>query len=173
MKKIINRLSILTIILAFSTGISAQTNFNVPPNYEFNVKEDYARYETDIITASKWLEEIDLDKEEAKRKEVSSFVMKWILGSPTVSVGLSEKIMKLYEKNDKILINYMAAYSAYWLQNKTTATKSAGVKAGLVSMMNVYKKGIKIKKNKEMDKLIKLTEEAKLDEYVSENLQAF
>jgi hypothetical protein len=171
MKKIINRLAILTLILAFKTGIFAQTNFTVPANYEFNVKEDYAKYEADIITASKWLEEIDLDKDEAKRKEVSAFVMKWIIGSPTVSVELNEKIMKLYNKNDKILINYMAAYSAYWLQNKSSATKPAAIKAGLISMMNVYKKDISIKKNKDMDKLIKLTEENKLDEYIAENFK--
>ncbi len=158
-------------MLVFNTAISAQTNFNVPTNYQLNVKEDYAKYESDIITAAKWLEEIDLDKEEDKRKEVSSFVMKWIIGSPTVSVELSQKIMDLYKKNDKLLINYMGAYSAYWLQNKSTATKAAGVKAGLVSMMNVYKKDIEIKKNKEMDKLIKLTEENKLDQYIAENFK--
>ena len=171
MKKITRLLSILMLILVFSKNISAQTKFNVPANYQLVVKEDYAKYEADIITAAKWLEEIDLDRDEDKRKEVSSFVMKWIIGSPSVSVELSEKIMDLYKKNDKILINYMAAYSAYWLQNKSAATKPGGVKAGLTSMMNVYKKDINIKKNKEMDKLIKTTGEGKLDEYIAENFK--
>jgi hypothetical protein len=171
MKKITRLLSILMLVFIFNTTISAQTKFNVPANYQLNVKEDYAKYEADIITAAKWLEEIDLDQDEAKRKEVSAFVMKWILGSPTVNVDLTQKIMDLYKKNDKILINYMAAYSAYWLQNKATATKSAGIKAGLISMMHVYKKDIAIKKNKEMDKLIKLTEENKLDQYIAENFK--
>jgi len=171
MKNITRFLSIIMLILVFTTTVSAQTKFNVPANYQLNVKEDYAKYEADIITAAKWLEEIDLDRDEDKRKEVSSFVMKWIIGSPSVSVELSEKIMNLYNKNDKILINYMAAYSAYWLQNRSTATKPAAVKAGLISMMNVYKKDIQIKKNKEMGKLIKLTEEGKLDQYIAENFK--
>lgn len=169
MKKIITLLSLLTCTLAFNSSVLAQTKFNVPENYELNVKEDYVRYEADIIAAAKWLEEIDLDKDEAKRKEVSAFVMKWIIGSPSVSVELNEKIMKLYGKNASILINYMAAYSAYWLQNKSSATKPAAIKAGLTSMMKVYKKDIEIKKNKDMDKLIKLTEENKLDDYIVEN----
>jgi hypothetical protein len=171
MKKINSLLPVLICMFVFNTDILAQTKFNVPPNYELNVKEDYAKYEADIITASKWLEEIDHDRDEDKRKEVSAFVMKWIIGSPTVTIDLSEKISKLYGKNAKLLINYMAAYSAYWLQNKSAATKPAAIKAGLISRMKVYKKDIDIKKSKEMDKLIKLTEENKLDQYISENFQ--
>jgi hypothetical protein len=35
-------------------------------------------------------------------------------------------------------------------------------------MMNVYKKGIEISKSKEMDKLIKLTDDNKLDDYIND-----
>ena len=34
--------------------------------------------------------------------------------------------------------------------------------------MNVYKRGINITKGKEMEKLIKLTEENKIDEYIKQ-----
>lgn len=172
MKKITTLLFVLACMFACNSVLHAQTKFNVPANYELVVKEDYAKYEADIITASKWLEETDLDQDEDKRKEVNAFVMKWIIGSPTVSIGLSEKITNLYGKNSQLLVNYMAAYSAYWLQNKGTAVKSAAIKAGLVSMMKVYKKDIKIKKSKEMEKLIKLADENKIDDYINENLQS-
>lgn len=171
MKKITRLLFALTCMFTFNTVTLAQTKFTVPANYQLVVKEDYAKYEADIITASKWLEETALDQDEDKRKEVSSFVMKWIIGSPTVTIDLSDKISKIYGKNAQLLINYMAAYSAYWLQNKSSATKPAATKAGLISMMNVYKKDINIKKSKEMEKLIKLTEDGNLDKYIAENFQ--
>lgn len=171
MKKITTLLFALACMFVCNSILLAQTKFNVPANYELVVKEDYAKYEADIIAASKWLEETDLDRDEDKRKEVSAFVMKWIIGSPTVTIDLSEKISKIYGKNTSLLINYMAAYSAYCLQNKSSATKPAATKAGLISMMNAYKKDINIKKSKEMEKLIKLTEENKLEEYIAENFK--
>ncbi len=158
----------LTLIVLSGPNIFAQATFEVPSNYQLNVKEDYAKYEADIIAASNWLEKNDLDKEPEKRKEVSAFVMKWIIGSPSVNVSLTEQIQKLYGKNASLLIIYMGSYTRHFLENKSSATVFSGTKAGLTSMMNVYKKGIDIKKSKEMEKLIKLAEENKIDEYITE-----
>lgn len=171
MKKNFRQFAMFLAMICIGNRICAQTTFEVPANYSLDTKSDYEKYEADIITAAKWLEENDLDKEQDKRKEVSSFVIKWILGSPSVTVDLSDRLSKLYGKNDFLLINYMAGYSAYCLQNKTTATKTLAAKAGLISMMNVYKKAIRIKDCKGMEKLIKLTEENKLDDYVAENFK--
>ena len=112
-----------------------------------------------------------MDKEPDKRKEVSAFVMKWIIGSPSVNVSLTEQLQKLYGKNASLLIIYMGSYTRHFLENKTTATQFSGTKAGLISMMTVYKKDIDITKSKEMEKLIKLTEENKLDEYITEKFK--
>jgi predicted Fe-Mo cluster-binding NifX family protein len=62
----------------------------------------------------------------------------------------------------------MASYSAYSLENKN-ADKIAATKAGIISMINVYKKGISISKSKEMEKAIKALDQNKLDEYIAKN----
>lgn len=49
--------------------------------------------------------------------------------------------MKLYGKNNELLVLYMGSYSSYFIENKN-ADKTSAIKAGLVSMINVYKKGI-------------------------------
>jgi hypothetical protein len=171
MKKITQTLLAFTIAVLSVLNISAQTAFEVPVDYQLNVKEDYPKYEADIIAAANWLESNDLNKESQKRKEVSAFVIKWITGSPYVTVSLTEQVSKLYGKNSSLLIIYMASYTKHYLENKTSATQFSGTKAALISMMNVYKKGIEISKTKEMEKLIKLTEENKLDEYITEKFK--
>lgn len=168
MNKTITFLSGIALLLLSYTDISAQTKFEVPADVQLNVKEDYAKYESDIIAAANWLETNPLDRETEKRKEVSAFVLKWIMGSPTVNVSLTEQIQKLYGKNASLLVIYMGSYTRHFLENKTTATVFSGTKAGLISMMNVYKKDIDISKSKEMEKLIKLTDENKLDEYIKQ-----
>jgi hypothetical protein len=112
-----------------------------------------------------------LDKETDKRKEVNSFVLQWISGSSTINIDINEKLSKIYGKNAQLLGVYLASYARNFLENKNTATKFSATKAGLISMMNVYRKGIDISKSKEMVKLIELTNENKLDDYINENFK--
>jgi hypothetical protein len=144
----------------------AQTKFEMPQNIQLKSDADYAKYEADIINAAKWLEETDLDKETKKRQEVNAFVMNWLTGTPNVSVDITEPILKLYEGNRELLAIYLASYSRNFLENKTSATKLTAIKAGLTSIVNVYKKGIALNKNKEMEKLVKSYDQGKLDEYI-------
>jgi len=161
-------LALLTSALAIMNFVTlhAQTNPDIPQNVELKSKEDYAKYETTIIKAAKWLEETDLNKEPGKRQQVNSFVIQWISGSPDITVDLTEQLGKVYGKNPQLLALYMAAYAGNFIENKDSATKFTATKAGLISIMNVYKKGIEITKSKEMDKLISLTSDNKLDDYI-------
>ncbi len=154
-----------------TTTITAQTKFTVPQNVVLVAKEDYAKYETDIINAAKWLEQTDLDGKEDKRKEVSKFVVEWLTGSPTVTLTFTESLTKLYGKNTALLTIYIGSYCREYLEHKTTATVFSAAKAGVTSMMNVYKKDIEIKKCKEMDKVIKLADDGKLDDYIKDKFK--
>jgi hypothetical protein len=162
---------VLALLIIISGTISAQTKFTVPKNVVLVAKEDYAKYEDDIIKAAKWLEETALDREEDKRVEVNRFVMQWVMGSPTVNVPLTDAIAKLYGKNTALLPIYIASYTREFLEHKTTATPFSAAKAGIISMMNVYKKDIQITGSREMDRVIKLADDNKLDDYVREKLK--
>lgn len=161
---------LILLLVGFST-LKAQTSFEVPQNVELNTANDYAKYEQSIIDAAKWLEATDLNKEKEKRQEVNGFVLKWVSGSPTITVEIAEPLGKIYGKNIQLMAIYLASYARNFIENKNSATKFSARKEALISMMNVYKKGIDIKKSKEMDKLIKLTDENKLDDYINKNFK--
>jgi len=155
----------LLLALSFTASTTfAQTSFEVP-DAVLNTKEDYAKHEADVIAAAKWLEETDLDKERDKRTQVGAFVVKWILGSPTVHVEMNRPLLNLIGKNDALLTIYMASYARHTLENKG-ADKFASNKAALQSLINVYKKGISIKESKEMEKISKMSDED-LEKYIA------
>ncbi|HMO63119.1 MAG TPA: hypothetical protein PKC39_13090 [Ferruginibacter sp.] len=166
------RATVLFILLSISTAcsVTAQVIFEVPQNVQLNVKEDYPKYTADIITAAKWLEETDLDKQPEKRREVTAFAMKWVLGCPMFDVMITEQLSKIYGKNQQLLALYLISYSAKMLETNNYSDKFTATKAAVTSMMNVYKKGIDMLKTKEMGKLIKLNEEGKLDDYIKQKL---
>lgn len=158
------------LITLFFSGISAaQTTFEVPQKVVLESDSDYPKYNNDIINAAKWLEETDLNKETAKRKEVNAFVIKWISGTPDISVAITESLTKLFGENNELMVVYLASYSKEFLENKN-ATDATATKAALISIIKVYKKGIAITKNKDMDKAVKAYDENKLDKYMADKL---
>ncbi|MCL9806302.1 hypothetical protein NAT51_12260 [Flavobacterium amniphilum] len=152
--------------LFISIAATAQTSFEVPQNVVLETPADFTKYEADVINASKWLEETNLDKETEKRQDVNTFLLQWITGSPTVSVEINDYLGKIYGDNTQLLAIYLGSYSRHFLENKNSATASSATKAGIISMITVYKKGISIVKSKEMEKVIKFYDQNKLDEYL-------
>lgn len=159
-------LTLALLIGAFTTVI-AQVQFEVPQDLQLRNKDDYAKYEPSVIDAAKWLEQTDLNQQEEKRKQVNQFVFQWVSGSPTVNIDLGESIFKIYGKNEMLLGVYIGSYTRHFLENRSSATKLSAIKAGLLSMVQVYKKGISIKKAKELEKISKLADENQLDTYIA------
>jgi len=171
MKKLTTYLMVMLLTMSTYYAFSQNSSFNPPKNPVLKTADDYAGYEQDIINAAKWLEETDLDKEQTKRKDASRFVLAWISGSPSVTVNLYPVIMDLIKDNPDLLDVYFASYAAYAHQHKDYNESLAANRAALQSMIKVYQKGIAIKKNKAMLKLIKMNDEGKIDEYIKKEFK--
>ncbi len=163
------------LLLAFLFFITAGNlyaqKFEVPTDYTLKVAADYARYEKDMIGAAKWLTATAFDDQAVKRRHVSVFVTEWIIGSPTVFVELFPIIMDFEKKNEGMLVIYMACAARYVLQNNYSKDTVAKHRAALQDMIQVYNNGSGIKKDKKMMKLIKSSEEGKLEEWMNENMK--
>ena len=153
-------------LFLFGTLVAVgQKKFEVPENYELNTAADYAKYENAIISAAKWLEDTDLDKEIDKRQKVNAFVLKWIAGSPSVTIELSESIGKLCSKNEELSVYTFLPIPEACLKQKDEH-KISRHQGSLQAIIKVYKKGIAITKNKDMDKLVKMSDDNKIDEFI-------
>ena len=165
---LITLLVLTTMDAKYSFG---QTQFDVPENIVLKTQDDYTKYESAIIEAAKWLEENDLNKEPDKRQQVIDFVIRWLEGSTAVTLELTEPIAKLYDKNDPLLGVFLVSYARNALENKGSPNKFNATKAAVTSIMTVYKKGIGITKNKQMEKAMKMANENKLDDFIVEVLR--
>jgi len=146
--------------------VQVRTSFEVPQNLVLNAKEDYSKYEADIIKAAKWLEETDLDKETDKRQQVDDFLAKWIAGSPTVTVSLDELVTKIIDRNPQLLYIYIASYSRSVLLNKESPNTLLAVKDGVLSVLKVYKKGIGVVRNRQLERLAKMDQDSQIEDYI-------
>jgi hypothetical protein len=161
--------AIMALLTLHGYNIHAQDRPNFPT--ELKTKEDYAKYEPLVKETADWLEETDLDKQPDIRLEANAFIVKWLAGSPTVTITVESHLMKLVDKNPLLIPIYMARYSSYCITNNAYKDELEPTKAGLQAIVKVYKKGIGITKDKTLEKLSKAIDQQQLDEYVAKNLK--
>ena len=145
--------------------LSAQT-FEVPANYKLKSKKDYAKYEQDIVQAVDWLINTPLSSDKKKREEVNAFLLQWLTGSPSVSIGLDPNITTFTECGDCLMI-FMGGWAKYVIETKDNTDKVEANLAGLKSVISFYEKQkAELGSMKALDKFIKLKEKDKLRKFV-------
>ena len=94
--KNINYIS-FTFLLLVSQMIFSQ-NFEIPKNVQLEKESDYEKYENDVLKAINWLEQTNIEEQLEKRNNTKKFLMKWIMGTPTFSIGLQSFQIDLTKK---------------------------------------------------------------------------
>ncbi len=165
MKKLL--LLFMLVALFFNCHILNAEEFKVPENYELNSVEAYADLEDEIIEACDWLIEHDYQSEEAKQKEIAAFFLKWIIGSPNVSISVNEYFLVSNPKMKEASIIFMAGWTKYALESRDFENKNKAAIAGIQAMIDHYKVVKEyIGKDDKVEEFIKLKEDGKLEEYV-------
>lgn len=162
--------NIAVVLLMFvGFGMVGQTQFEVPKNYKFKTKEDYPKYEQDIIKATDWLINQPSNENRGKRKEVSKFVLGWVMGSPSVSIVISD--LADFSSSPDYLIIFMGAWSSENIKNRNYDDQLAGNLAGIEAVIQYYEKNQKrLGKDKRIKKYIKLKKREKLKEFVQSKI---
>lgn len=165
MKTII--LSLLLVII--SSGLFAQ-DFEIPKNYKLDKVEDYALYEQDVIKCTDWLMKTPINEQPAKRKEVNTFLLKWLTGCPNVHLEIKQEIVTFVETSPDLLIIFMAGWAKYSLESKDFNNKIEASKAGIESVIKFYSKNKQaLPKDKNIEKYLKMQEKGTLNEYIEKN----
>lgn len=147
---------------------SAQT-YEVPKDYVLKAKEDYSKYEDDVIKTVDWLQKTSWSEQTDKRKEANGFLVAWLTGSPDVSISVGSPLVKLTSKNPELMISFMGGYARYAIQHKGDFNQDAANAAGLKQLMDKYANEPSHKKDNAIEKLIKINQDGKLNDWIKNN----
>lgn len=164
MKKLCNILmfSILTI------NLLAQ-EFEVPKNYVLKQKEDYPKYESEVLKGIDWLLQTPINSQPEKRKEINAFIVVWLTGSPDVSLEINSKIVNFMNPNPELLIIFMCGWTKYALETNDN-NKITGNLKGIEAVIEFYLKNREnLKKDKKVEHYIKLKEKGELGKFITKN----
>jgi len=132
-------------------------------------KEEFIKSEPALLNTIDWLENTPLDQDADKRKILTANLIAWITNSPTVTVELNSNVMPFVKKNSELMLAFMGGFTRYVLQNSYSKDAVKSSVAGIKSVIKVYQSNSKsLKKDKQMDKIIELDANNKLEEWIKE-----
>lgn len=159
-----NAFKTLVILLFLSTSLTAQ-EVAIPKDLKLDNADDYKKTEQLVINASNWLLKTPILENPDKRKEINAFLMKWMTGSPTVSIELVSGIVPL--DCGECLMLFLSGWTTFSLENDYSKNKIDGAVAGAENTIAFYEKNKSaLGKNSDMEKLIKQKKKGKLKSYI-------
>jgi hypothetical protein len=162
------RLLLIT-CLSFSIGVRAQTD-SLLQNLLPTNKEEFTASEPRVIKTVDFLETTPIDKQGDAWRIQAALLMAWLTNSPEVTIEMDAKTVTFAKKNPELMMIFMGGWTRYVLQNGYSKDKVQANLAGIKSAIKVYKLGNGLKKDKEMERLIKLDESGGLEAWVSGQL---
>lgn len=110
---------IALIIVAFLMAQCAMAQqFSLPILPEKMWPSDYANYEADVLNCCDYLLNTDPQFNAPKHEECSSFLVRWLSGSPAVRVALVDGLVDV--RKPQLMVAYMAGWTRQALTNPGT-----------------------------------------------------
>lgn len=155
-----------TLVLLFFIGkaLLAQ-EVDIPNGLKLQNTEDYEKTEQLVVDCTDWLLKTPISENPEKRKEINAFLMKWMSGSPTVSIELVPGIVPL--GCEECLMSFMSGWAKYSLENDYSKNKVDGALAGAENAIEFYRKNkSELGQSPDMEKLQKKKNKGKLKKYI-------
>lgn len=157
--------TILLLVTLIMAQFAMAQQFSLPIMPEKLWPSDYAKYETDVLNCCNYLLTADPAFNQPKHEECASFLLRWLSGTPEVSVAIAPDLVDI--KNSNLLLAYISAWTRHALEYK----EDGGLVCANVAvedMLRYYEtfKG-SVGKSKKTEKLLKQQQRGDLAAVVS------
>lgn len=165
--KSITALAILCFTLLSS--ISEAQELVIPKGYKLEEASDYAKYHDKIVEITRWLEVTPTSVSASKRAEAQAFLMKWVTGSPNVTITIRMNYMDLFNKNPELMTVFFGGWSSYVIEHPDDSEEPAAAYAAIESLLKAYQLD-GVKKDKKVEKVLKMHKAGSLKDWITENM---
>ena len=107
---------VLVSLIMAQCAMAQELQFSLPIMPEKMWPSDYANNENDVLNCCNYLLGVDPAFNQPKHEECVSFLVRWLTGTPNVSVVIDPKLVD--SKNGNLLVAFMAAWTRHALTNK-------------------------------------------------------
>ncbi|MBP5400794.1 MAG: hypothetical protein J6Y35_04110 [Bacteroidales bacterium] len=160
------RFFVIALCLLFAQAAWAQ-KFSVPAIPNEIEKSEYVKYEKDFIRCMDWLE--SHSPSAAQRKDVNSFVLWWLSGTPDVHIEVNTDVANF--NNGDLLLLYIGGWAKHSINNPD-ASDVDGSMAGYETVIDYYLKyKDSLGKIKGVEDMIKMKNKGTLRQHVESSMK--
>ncbi len=157
----------LLVLFLFNTVPLKAGDCELPKRIKLEAKEDYAPYHTLIVDCVDWLESPPFTTEKKKRRDVQAFVIKWMMGTPTLSVKINSYHLDLWSRDsDKLMPVFLGGWARAIIQADFEIDEYEGMAGGIRTLIKVHELDGAPKKSREIKRLIKADKKGELVDYL-------
>lgn len=165
----------LFVHLFFWVTLSCKTvgaqSFEVPKPTTLQKAGDYDQHRETFLQAVDWLLKKDIDA--PGRDKVNAFGLAWISGSSDFTITLERYILDLTDTNPDLMMVFLGRWGQFAIQHP--AEKDNAYQCNFLAtnaLLDFYESSPKVKKDKDVDKLIKLREKEKLQVWLQKQMSS-
>ena len=161
-------LLVLVAMVMAQCAMAQELQFSLPIMPEKMWPSDYANYEADVLNCCNYLLSVDPAFNLPKHEECTNFLIRWLAGTPTVSVLIDARLVDA--KKSELLVAFMAAWTQHALTNKEDGNliNAQVATEEMLSFYSNYKSSIG--KSKLAENLLKQQAKGELATYVTKTL---
>jgi len=161
---------VIVVSLIFAPGTSRSQEFEVPKKYSFEKKEDYAKYQPEILKCIDFLESAPYDGENGRREEANMFFMTWARKAPNISLRFHSYINTLTSVNPDFFVMFIAGWTRRELTHPGTRDMTEYDLAGIRSIIKTYGQAQGVRKDAAVEEVARLDKEGKLLKWLKPKL---
>ena len=160
-----NKIKTLIFLLLANVSLVIAQDVEIPSDLKLETPEDYKKTEQLVLSSTEWLLKTPITENPGKRKKINAFLMKWMSGSPNVTIELVPGIVPLDCAD--CLMSFLSGWTKFSLQNDYSKNKVECAIAGAENVIEFYNRNeSELGKNSDIKKLIKSQKKGKLKKYI-------
>jgi hypothetical protein len=159
------------LLLSLFPFLGKTQTFVIPQEPELIDAEEYSAYEEDIQNGISWALKTAPNKAIEKQKKFGAFFMKWIEGTPAVTIELDANMVPFIEDHPTFLLIFMYGWTQASLKEEGKLSPEDGNFYGLKAVAEYYVDHQQlIGKDANLKKVAKLHQKNTLRKYIKKKL---
>ena len=138
---------------------------------ESHISAAYIQLEPQVLADIDWLNYYPLDEQLDLRDDKNRFVLMWMSGSPSVKIGMDDRIVTFQGAEPWILMAYMMGWTKYSLEHNYSNDPVECTTAAVTNAVNFYNRNRKsLARSNGIEKYAKMVKNDSLKKYISDIL---
>ncbi|GAF02072.1 hypothetical protein [Saccharicrinis fermentans] len=130
--------SVIILMILTATVTLSNAQFTYLNDIKLESDEDYAAYSEQVLDCSYYLLMTPYNKKDTERKAATTFIVRWMKGSPSLNFKISNKIKALTDEKEELIALYISCYAKQLLEDEKKSLSQTELELRAIQSLASY-----------------------------------